>query len=93
MKRALPFAIIAAAVLGACSSTPQPQRPIQPNVVAYQPGAGTVQRVFPTPASSNLTRLEVKMDSGQVQYVDTDSKEFQRGMRIALSEDRQIRKQ
>jgi hypothetical protein len=49
--------------------------------------------VFPTPASANLHRLEVKMDNGTVQYVDTDSREFQRGMRIALSEDRQIRKQ
>lgn len=94
MKRALPLAIVAAAMLGACSSTPpQAERPVQPNVMAYQPGAGTVQRVFPTPASANLNRLEVKMDNGQVQYVDTDSKEFQRGMRIALSEDRQIRKQ
>ena len=89
MKRVLPFLI----VLAGCSSTPPAQTPVQPNVIAYQPGSGVVQRVFPAPASTNLNRLEVKMDNGAVQYVDTDSREFQRGMRIALSEDRQIRKQ
>jgi hypothetical protein len=89
MKRALAFLIL----LAGCSSNPPPQTAIQPNVMAYQPGSGVVQRVFPTPASANLQRLEVKMDNGAVQYVDTDSREFQRGMRIALSEDRQIRKQ
>lgn len=93
MKRALPVVILAAAVLSACSSNPRPETAIQPNVMVYQPGTGVVQRVFPTPASANLNRLEVKMDNGQVQYVDTDSRDFQRGMRIALSEDRQIRKQ
>jgi hypothetical protein len=94
MKRALPVVILAAAVLSACQSNPPPQSgAVQPNVMAYQPGTGVVQRVFPTPASANLHRLEVKMDSGAVQYVDTDSREFQRGMRIALSENREIRKQ
>jgi hypothetical protein len=88
MKRAFAFLIL----LAGCSS-PAPQTAIQTNVMAYQPGSGVVQRVFPTPASANLHRLEVKMDNGTVQYVDTDSREFQRGMRIALSEDRQIRKQ
>jgi hypothetical protein len=91
MKRLVPFLI--AAALAGCQSTTPAQKPIQPNVMAYQPGSGVVQRVFPTPASTNLQRLEVKMDNGAVQYVDTDSREFQRGMRVALSEDRQIRKQ
>ena len=86
MKRVLPLLV----VLAGCAGNPPPQ---QPNVIAYQPGSGVVQRVFPAPASANLHRLEVKMDSGAVQYVDTDSREFQRGTRIALSEDRQIRKQ
>ena len=90
MKRVIP--VLALAALAACSSNP-PQTATPSNVMAYQPGSGVVQRVFPAPASANLNRLEVKMDSGAVQYVDTDSREFQRGMRIALSEDRQIRKQ
>ena len=94
MKRVLPVVILAAAVLSACPSNPQPQQvSVQPNMMAYQPGTGVVQRVLPTPASANLNRLEVKMDNGTVQYVDTDSREFQRGTRIALSESREIRKQ
>jgi hypothetical protein len=94
MKRALPVVILAAALLPACQSNPPPQQvAVQPSVMAYQPGTGVVQRVFPTPASANLNRLEVKMDNGTVQYIDTDSRDFQRGTRIALSENREIRKQ
>jgi hypothetical protein len=90
MKRFIPCLVIA---LAGCGSNPVPEKAIQPNVMTYQPGSGVVQRVFPTPASANMNRLEVKMDNGTVQYVDTDSRDFQRGTRIALSEDRQIRKQ
>jgi hypothetical protein len=93
MKIVLPVLVAATAALAACSTPPGPEKAIQSNVMAYQPGAGVVQRVFPTPASANLHRLEVRMDNGTVQYVDTDSRDFQRGMRIALSEDRQITKQ
>jgi hypothetical protein len=56
--------------------------------------------VNPTPASSAATggtaqpmqRLEIKMDNGTVQYVDTPSREFTKGMRVSLSEDRHIKK-
>ena len=92
MKR---LAVIAVAVLVGCAANPpQPPRAvnIQPNVMVYQPGTGTVQRVFATPAQASLQRLEVRMDSGLVQYIDTDSTEFARGTRIALSDDRMIRK-
>ena len=89
MKRVIPFLFVA---LAGCGSNPVPEKAIQPNVMSYQPGSGVVHRVFPTPASANMNRLEVKMDNGSVQYVDTDSRDFQRGNRIALSEDRQIRK-
>jgi hypothetical protein len=39
-----------------------------------------------------MQRLEIKMDNGTVQYVDTASKEFTKGMRVVLTQDKLIRK-
>jgi hypothetical protein len=43
-------------------------------------------------SAGRLVRLAVRMDSGEIQYVDTDSNEFQPGMRVELTPDRMIRR-
>ena len=91
MKR---LALAAVVVLSACTANPpaEPQRVnIQPNDMAYRAGTGTVQSVFPAPGQP-LQRLEIRLDNGQTVYVDTESREFAKGMRVSLSEDRLIRK-
>ena len=102
MPKLLPLAVIAtAAALGACSTPPQQPAPrIVTNVIPYAPGNGVVQAVFAAPpgqapASSSaepMARLEIKMDNGKIQYVDTPSREFTRGSRVQLTEDRLIKK-
>ena len=108
MAKVIPFAVIAAAAtLSACSTNPPPQSGgssptpnIVTNVHPYRAGSGVVQSVTPTPvmpgASAGTTapmqRLEIKMDNGTVQYVDTPNREFTRGTRVTLTEDRLIRK-
>ena len=97
----------AVATLGACATKTPPQAgaPAQPpsivtNVVPYTAGSGVVQSVSPTPvmpgaaggSSQPLQRLEVKMDNGSIQYVDTASREITKGTRITLTEDKQIRR-
>jgi hypothetical protein len=97
--------VVAAAALAACS-TPSPQSGAsQPtprvvgNVHPYTAGAGTVIAVMPSPTSAAaggtaqpMQRLEIKMDNGTVQYVDTASKEFSKGTRVVLTQDKLIRK-
>jgi hypothetical protein len=39
-----------------------------------------------------MQRLEVKMDNGKVQYIDTPSRDFTKGMRITLTPDRYIKR-
>ncbi|HWM42090.1 MAG TPA: hypothetical protein VNP36_06600 [Burkholderiales bacterium] len=107
MAKLVPLAVIAAvATLGACSTPPQAGAPSQAapnivtNVVPYTSGSGVVQSVSPTPvmpgaaagSSQPLQRLEVKMDNGSTQYVDTASREITKGTRITLTEDKQIRR-
>ncbi len=80
--------------LGACNSYQQPpaaEPQLVTRMVPYQPGNGVVQAVIPAPQSA-LQRLEIRMDDGKVQYVDTESREFSRGSRIQLTEDRLIRR-
>ena len=101
------LALAALAVLGACSTPPQtpPQsgapapRDYVTNVHPYRAGSGTVQSVItPTSAATGATsgqpmqRLEVRMDDGSIQYIDTSAREFTKGSRIVLGQDRQIRK-
>ena len=97
--------VVAAAALGACSSPPQQSAASQPapkvvgNVHSYTAGPGTVTAVMPSPTSAAaggtaqpMQRLEIKMDSGIVQYVDTETKEFTKGTRVVLTQDKLIRK-
>jgi len=100
------IALAAVATLSGCSTQPTTQATptIVTNVHPYKAGNGVVQSVFATPvfaapamasagsSAQGLQRLEIKMDSGTVQYVDTPSREFSRGTRVSLSEDHIIRK-
>ena len=104
MTRLIPLAVIAAA-LAACT-TPPPQSGPAPgvkvvtNVHPYVPGNGVVQSVSAAPVatasagstSEPMQRLEIKMDNGTIQYVDTSSREFTKGTRVSLSQDRFIKK-
>jgi hypothetical protein len=104
MIRLIPLALIAAA-LAACS-TPQSRQAPAPRIVTiehpYTPGTGVIQSVAPTPVASAaagsssprepLQRLEVKMDNGKMQYVDTPSRDFSKGMRVTLTPDRYIKR-
>ncbi|HZO01239.1 MAG TPA: hypothetical protein VFB93_08580 [Burkholderiales bacterium] len=89
------------------STPPQTGGPsTQPNIVTnvhpYQAGTGVIQTVMPTPVlqsaapsgakSEPMQRLEIKMDNGTIQYVDTTSREFTRGTRVSLTQDRLIQK-
>jgi len=100
MTRITPIALVAlAAALGACGTPPQSAQPnIVTNVHPYKAGNGVVQAVMPVPVLPNagtsaagLQRLEIKMDNGTIQYVDTASRDFPKGTRVTLSEDRLIR--
>ena len=100
--------VVAAAALAACSTpspqsgTSQPTQPtprVASNVHPYTAGAGTVTAVMPSPTSSAaggtaqaMQRLEIKMDNGTVQYVETASKELTTGTRVFLTHDQLISK-
>ena len=91
--------LAALGALGACSTPPQTGGPAVPqaNIVTfvhpYHAGSGVVQEVMQTPASAQpMQRLEIKMDTGTIVYVDTASREFTKGTRIVLTEDKVIRK-
>lgn len=105
MSRTLPLAVIVVAGLAACQTPPQTGGPAQPmpnivtNVYPYTPGSGVVQSVMPTPtmagagsSSEPMQRLEIRMDNGAIQYVDTPSRNFSKGMRVTLTEDKLIRR-
>jgi hypothetical protein len=73
------------------------------HVHPYEPGNGVVQSVSATPqmpgasagagtSAGPMQRLEIKMDNGKIQYVDTTSREFTRGTRVTLTEDRYIKR-
>src|SRR5437868_818568 len=53
-----------------------------------------LQEPYPSPSNSanRITRLGIRMDSGETQYVDTDSTEFKKGMRVQLTPDHLIRR-
>jgi hypothetical protein len=47
----------------------------------------------PSSSTGRLVRLAIKMDSGgDIQYVDTDSSQFTKGMRVELTPDGMIKK-
>jgi hypothetical protein len=105
VRLAVPLSIIALATLSACSTPPQTGGRAQstPNIVTnvhpYQAGTGVVQAVMPAPtgaaaggSAEPMQRLEIKMDNGRIQYVDTLSREFSKGTRVQLTEDKLIKK-
>ena len=105
VRLAVPLSILAAATLSACSAPPQQGGPapgpkVVTNVHPYKAGTGVVQAVMPAPpataaaggSAEPLQRLEIKMDSGGMQYVDTPSREFKKGTRVQLTEDKLIKK-
>lgn len=100
MTKLTPFALAAIALLGACSTTPQPTTPIATIVHPLRAGTGVVQAVTPTPvmlsasagSSEPLQRLEIKMSDGKMQYVDVRSREIAKGDRVQLGADGIIRK-
>ena len=105
MTRTLPLAVLAVAALAACQTPPQTGGPSQPmpnlvtNVHPYTAGNGVVQSVNAAPSMAAagssgepLQRLEIKMDNGTVQYVDTPSRDFSKGQRVTLTEDKVIRR-
>lgn len=105
VRLAVPLSLLALATLSACSTPPQTGGPSQaaPNIVPhvhpYRAGTGVVQAVMPTPVAAGagasaepMQRLEIKMDDGRIQYVDTSSRELTKGTRVQLTEDKLIRK-
>jgi hypothetical protein len=105
MTKLLPCALAAVAVaLAGCQTPPPAGGPAQPGPLVttthpYYAGNGTVQNIYPAPTSAaagssgqSMQRLEIRMDNGLVQYVDTPSGEFAKGMRVTLTEDHIIRR-
>lgn len=101
VRLAVPLSLLALATLSACSTPPQTAA--EPNIVTYvhpyRAGTGVVQAVMPTPVAAGagasaepMQRLEIKMDDGRIQYVDTSSRELTKGTRVQLTEDKLIRK-
>jgi hypothetical protein len=99
MSKLSPFALAAIAVLGACSTPPQPATPtVVTNVHALRPGTGVVQQVMPAPVmagaeigtSGPMQRLEIRMQDGGIQYIDTSSRGIARGDRVQISADHLI---
>jgi hypothetical protein len=104
MIRLIALSVFVAAV-GACGTQPQqgsatPATPkVVTNVHPYTPGEGTITAVMPAPSSAAaggsaepLQRLEIRMDNGKVQYVDVPSKDFPKGTRVTLTQDKLISK-
>jgi hypothetical protein len=99
VRLAVPLSLLALATLSACSTPPQTGA--EPNIVTYvhpyRAGTGVVQAVMPTPVAAGasaepMQRLEIKMDDGRIQYVDTSSRELTKGTRVQLTEDKLIKK-
>jgi len=84
-------------VVQAVMATPAMARASATPVVAGS-GAPVVAGATGTPvvaaagsSSERMQRLEIKMDNGKIQYIDTPSRDFSRGMRVILTEDKLIR--
>jgi hypothetical protein len=71
--------VMGSAIAGGSAITNRPEAPV--GTEGTRPAAGQMQR------------LAIRMDAGgDIQYVDTDATEFQRGMRVELTPDHYIRK-
>jgi hypothetical protein len=105
MLRAIPIAMLAAAV-AACGSTPPPsEAPVAIQSTPLQAGTGVITQVFPAPPNAGpvggdsgmrYQRLQVRMDDGRSQFVDVPITEaigeFARGMRVQITDSAQIRR-
>lgn len=60
--------------------------------VAASASAGSSASASAGSSAEPLQRLEIKMDNGSIQYVDTPSRDFKKGMRVNLSPDRFIKR-
>ena len=105
MKAALTFSLAAAFLAGCASDMTQTAQSGSREAPAarqmpYYPGTGTVTSWSPSPSVAagagsgrpmgELLRMEVKMDDGKMQYIDTESRDFPVGTRVRLSENREI---
>jgi hypothetical protein len=67
-------------------------------ITAVAGGSATTRRPEPAvnsqgqPMRTPLQRVSVKMDSGDIMYVDTDATDLRPGMRVELTADRMIKK-
>lgn len=66
------------------SVTPAPAGNVSASAGSSSASAGS--------SSEPLQRLEIKMDNGKMQYVDTPSRDFTKGMRVTLTPDRYIKR-
>ena len=98
MTRTLLAASVVLAVASGCAyQSPTRTSEIVPQAFPFQPGTGVVQTVTNAPAPmsaaagasapSGWKRLLVRMDSGVLQYVDTESSDFAAGSRVELTSD------
>ena len=67
-------------------------------ITAVAGGSATTRRPEPAvnsqgqPMRTPLQRVSVKMDAGDIMYVDTDATDLRPGMRVELTADRMIKK-
>jgi len=105
MKAALTFSLAAVLLAGCAHDATQtpasgPREGPAARQMPYYPGTGTVTSWAPSPSDAagagsgrpmgDLLRMEVKMDDGKMQYIDTESRDFPVGTRVRLSENREI---
>ncbi|HET7197318.1 MAG TPA: hypothetical protein VFI86_01520 [Burkholderiales bacterium] len=101
------LAILALGLAGCASNVPSAPERVASNEMPYRPGQGVViaasQARAPLSAAVGGTaspasappmryRLEVRMNDGVVQYVDTDNADITAGSRVELGADHTIRK-
>jgi hypothetical protein len=102
MKRTL--VAVAFTSLAGCAWMYTPQTDVTGTQFQYRPGTGVVESVARAPAPftaaaggtasapDQLYRLQIRMDDGRRQYIDTSDAGFQRGMHLRLTDSRLIEK-
>jgi hypothetical protein len=82
------------------ATTVHPYTPGQGTITAVMPtpgsaaaGGGAAGGGAAGGGTAATQRLEIRMDNGAVQYVDVAGKDFEKGNRVVLTQDKLIRKQ